>query len=97
MIVIKDLEFDWDLGNIEKIQERFTIEEVEAFFDQNLLVLEDSTHSDREKRFIATGIGPGNKAMFVCFTLRLDKIRVISVRFMKVKEAMKYEKFKKSF
>jgi uncharacterized DUF497 family protein len=97
MIIIKDLEFDWDLGNIEKIQERFTIGEVEAFFDQDLLVVEDFRHSDSEKRFIATGIGPRNKAMFVCFTLRLDRIRVISARFMKVKEAIKYEKFKKSF
>ena len=32
MIIMKNLEFDWDEGNIEKILRRFTIIEVEDFF-----------------------------------------------------------------
>jgi uncharacterized DUF497 family protein len=97
MIVLKDLEFDWDEGNLNKIQERFLIVEVEAFFDQTLFVIEDSSHSRYERRFIATGYGPNERAMFVCFTLRSNKIRVISARYMRAKEAERYEKFKKKF
>ena len=89
--------FEWDQGNVAKIKQRFTLEEVEEFFSQEILVLEDKIHSSDEQRFIATGLGPKNKPMFVCFTLRSDKMRVISARFMKVNEARKYEEFKKKY
>jgi uncharacterized DUF497 family protein len=97
MIIMKNLEFDWDEGNIEKILRRFTIIEVEDFFGQTLHVIEDVVHSKIERRLIATGAGPNKRPMFVCFMLRSNKIRVISARFMKAKEAEKYEKFKKDF
>jgi uncharacterized DUF497 family protein len=89
--------FDWDQGNVTKIKQRFNLEEVEEFFSQELFVIEDKIHSSDEQRFIATGLGPKNKPMFVCFTLRAEKIRVISARFMKANEARRYEKFKKKY
>ena len=61
--------FDWDQGNVAKIKQRFNLEEVEEFFSQEILVIEDKIHSSDEKRFIATGLGPKNKPMFVCFTM----------------------------
>lgn len=87
--------FEWDNGNISKILARFDLHEVEKFFFQELLVIEDDLHSGKEKRFIAVGDGPNKKPMFVCFTIRDRNIRVISARFMRGKEAKKYEKFKK--
>jgi uncharacterized DUF497 family protein len=87
--------FDWDQGNIEKIMQRFSLEEVEEFFSQEIFVVEDKNHSSDEPRFIATGLGPRNKSMFVCFTLRSEKIRVVSARYMKANEAKRYEEFKK--
>lgn len=88
--------FEWDDSNTAKILQRFKLHEVEEFFWQEVLVIEDEFHSLVEKRFIAVGIGPLNKPMFVCFTLRNGNIRVISARFMRAKELKKYEKFKKS-
>ena len=88
--------FEWDNGNISKILARFDLHEVEKFFLQELLVIEDDLHSEKEKRFIAVGNGPEKKPMFVCFTVRAGKIRVISARLMREKEAKKYEKFKKN-
>lgn len=97
MIVIGFKEFDWDDGNISKIRSRFEILEVEEFFNQDLYIISDKGHSIKEERFIATGEGPEQKPMFVCFTIRGNKIRVISARFMRLKEAKKYEEFKKKF
>jgi uncharacterized DUF497 family protein len=89
--------FEWDKGNINKILKRFPIEEIETFFQQELMVISDPDHSQIEDRFIAVGISKASKPMFVCFTIRNAKIRVISARFMRPKEAAKYEKFKEAF
>ena len=90
-------EFEWDEGNLPKIQKRFKVSEVEKFFDQSLFMIEDKEHSMTENRFIAIGYGPLNKPMFVCFTFRQNKIRVISARYMRAKEVAAYEKQKKEY
>ena len=92
----KDFEFDWDEGNTHKIQARFTLEEIEAFFSQELLYAEDSRHSRQEPRELAIGKSTNGKDMYVCFTIRGNKIRVISARYMRIKEVNKYEAFKKN-
>ncbi|MGE3608463.1 MAG: BrnT family toxin [Bacteriovoracaceae bacterium] len=87
--------FEWDEGNRSKIIKRFPLEEVEEFFYQELLVLQDHNHSHNELRFFAVGLHQNSRPMWVCFTLRKNKIRVISARYMHKKELMAYEKFKK--
>lgn len=94
-MVFDDLEFDWDEGNIHKVQLRFQLTEVESFFNQDLYLTPDTLHSASEARMIAIGLGPGGKNMMVCFTIRNAKLRVISARYMKFKEVSKYEKAKK--
>lgn len=93
--------FEWDAGNITKIQKRIPIDEVELFFNQALNVLEDKKNSKTERRHIAVGYSDNKRPMFVCFTIRgtteLPKIRVISCRYMHKKEMRNYESFKKSF
>ena len=96
MIKLEFEDFDWDAANKLKILKRFEIQIVEEFFKQELFIISDKQHSQIEERFISVGEGPRNKPMFVCFTIRNGKIRVIFARFMKAKEAMKYEEFKKS-
>ncbi len=91
----EDMEFDWDSGNSPKILERFSIDEVEHFFTQVVIEIPDVHHSQNEERIIAIGNGPGGKLMYVCFTIRANRVRVISARFMRMKEAQKYENFKK--
>ena len=89
------MEFDWDAGNAPKILRRFNLEDIETFFRQELIVFKDEAHSMTEDRLISVGRGPGNKPMFVCYTIRGFKIRVISARYMRNKEVLRYEKFKK--
>lgn len=93
--------FDWDSGNITKAQAHgLSLGEIEDFFSQELLVLEDKAHSKREKRKIAAGNSKKGRSMFVAFTMRqkdkLNLIRPISARFMHHKETENYEKLKKS-
>ncbi len=92
----KEFEFEWDNENSHKIKQRFSLEDVEAVFNQELLEFPDSSHSHCEDRIIGIGKGPGGKAMYICFTIRNNKIRVISARFMREKEVEKDETFKKN-
>ncbi|MBY0515401.1 MAG: BrnT family toxin [Bacteriovoracaceae bacterium] len=89
------MEFDWDEGNLKKLTTRFSITELEDFFQQDLSVFPDYVHSKIEPRLIAVGLGPKHRFMFVCYTVRRDKIRLISARYMRKKEYLRYEKFKK--
>jgi uncharacterized DUF497 family protein len=76
--------FDWDNGNVYK-----TIEEV--FFNEPLLIVEDYLHSYDECRCIAFGRDNKNSKIMVVFTVRDNRIRVISAREMTKKEKNFYE------
>ncbi len=89
--------FEWDDGNISKCQKHgLSINEIEAFLKQdNNIIVADFKHSDsNEQRLIAAGIIE-NKRVFVGFTLRSREngifIRPISARYMREKEAIRYE------
>jgi uncharacterized DUF497 family protein len=88
--------FDWDEGNIRK-NEKHSVSTAQAeqlFFNQPLLILEDSKHSNQEPRFHALGKSDDNRQLHITFTLRQagEKIRVISARDMHKKERAIYEK-----
>jgi len=59
-----------------------------------LLVTYDEKHSESEKRFYALGKTFKGKLLFVVFTTRKDRIRVISARPMNKKERKIYEQEK---
>lgn len=86
--------FEWDKGNIEKSYKKHSIlpnEAEEIFLDENILILEDAEHSKREKRFEAIGKIIEGKILFLAFTVRKDRIRIISARSANQKERRKYE------
>jgi uncharacterized DUF497 family protein len=90
--------FDWDDGNRYKNEKKHglkwqLIEEV--FFNEPLLLLEDVKHSKDECRCFALGYTDDQAYLFVVFTKRDHKIRVISARMMNKKERSAYERFKK--
>lgn len=62
----------------------------EIFFDQPLIVADDEKHSGDEKRFYALGKTDRGKRLFIVFTLRDNKIRIISARGMSKKERSIY-------
>jgi uncharacterized DUF497 family protein len=88
--------FDWDEGNIRK-NEKHSVSMAQAeqlFFNQPLLIPEDSKHSNQEPRFHALGKSDDNRQLHITLTLRQagEKIRVISARDMHKKERATYEK-----
>ncbi len=90
----KIVRFEWDKGNIDKIyaKHRITIREAEeSFLDENLLLIEDIKHSQKEERFIVIGKTFKEKVLFVAFTQRNNKIRIISARMANIKERRQYE------
>ncbi len=88
--------FEWDEGNARK-NEKHNVSMAEAeqvFFNEPLLVLEDSKHSKKEPRFHALGKSDEKRQLHITFTLRQagEKIRIISARDMHKKERAIYEK-----
>ena len=91
--------FNWDEGNARKSVEKHDVSQSEAeqiFFNQPLLLLEDSKHSQKESRYHALGITDDKRFLHITFTLRESGtlIRVISARDMNRKERKVYEQSK---
>ncbi len=88
------IEFDWDKGNTDKNSKHgvrdWECEEV--FFDQRKVFLKDSIHSANEARQILLGKTKQARLLFLVFTIRKGKIRIISVRDINKKEVHLYEK-----
>jgi hypothetical protein len=90
--------FDWDKGNIDKNWLRHKVSSVEieeVFFNEPLLISFDKTHSQNESRFATLGITNEIRKLFIVFTIRKNKIRIISARDMSRKERKVYENYKK--
>ncbi len=87
--------FDWDKGNKDKnwLKHRVSNSECEQiFFNRPLIVHFDERHSDKEDRFYALGHTDIGRMLFIVFTIRGTKIRVISARDMNRKERKIYRK-----
>lgn len=95
MIDLSKIEkFDWDDGNQFKnwiSHQVSTTECEEVFFNLPLLLANDTQHSQIEKRYYALGQTNIGRQLFIAFTVRTNKIRVISARDMSRKERQKYE------
>jgi uncharacterized DUF497 family protein len=87
--------FQWDLGNSRKNLKRHQVtdnEAEEAFFNQPIVVVDDTRHSVNERRFVLHGVTNEGRGLTVIFTARGSLIRVISARDMSRKERRAYEK-----
>jgi uncharacterized DUF497 family protein len=92
---LKLAEFEWDEGNIDKNWRKHEVtnkESEQVFFNQPLLINIDKKHSTLEQRFHALGQTEKGRKLFVAFTLRKEKIRVISARDQNKIERREYEK-----
>lgn len=95
----QELEFEWDEGNSDKSRRKHgvTPEEAESVFtDENSIILPDERHSIIEERFAIFGKSDLNRYLYVIFTVRRKKIRIISARRMYREEVGKYAKIKKN-
>ncbi len=97
-ILPQPLSFDWDKGNIDKNLKKHKLsnKEIEQVFinDKEKFTFEDQKHSVTEKRHGIFGKTDNGKLLSVVFTLRKDKVRVITARSMSKKERRSYEKIK---
>ena len=85
--------FEWDEWNRDKnwILHKVRRGELEeAFFNQPLVASDDAEHSVDEERYYLLGQTNRQRLLFVVFTLRQDKIRIISGRDMTKREREVY-------
>ena len=87
-------EFEWDAWNVKKNEHKHhvTIIECEQIFADPLKrIMFDKLHSSKkETRFILLGSTEVGRVLFVAFTLRNNRIRVISARDLNRKERYLY-------
>jgi uncharacterized protein len=89
------IDFEWDSGNSMK-NEKHAVRDEEAeevFFNEPLLLVEDSVHSGSEPRWHALGRTNQNRLLKVAFTMWAERtrVRIISARPMHRKERKAYE------
>lgn len=88
------MEFEWDTGNTDKNLKHgvSNAEAEEVFFDSDSITYFDQTHSIHEQRFFIVGKTKVGRKLYVTYTVRNKKIRVISARDLNKKEYQLYEK-----
>ena|SRR4030067_3672884 len=90
------LSFDWDKVNIDKNWKRHKVfyrEAEEAFLNNKLRTFPDPKHSSKkEKRYVAFGETEKARKLTIIFTLRNNKIRIVSARDQSRKERKAYVK-----
>jgi len=85
--------FEWNKGNFNKnwIKHKVTNKECEeVFFDRKRKYYKDKLHSDKEQRYILLGLTKKHRLLFISFTKRGSKVRVVSARPMDKKEQRFY-------
>jgi uncharacterized protein len=86
------LRFEWDEGNQEKnlLKHRVNATECEeVFFDPHKRFVKETIRlagERRERRYIMIGRTSEKRALYIVFTMRKGKVRVISARDMNQKE-----------
>ncbi len=94
-ILPKVVEFDWDQSNLDKnlVKHNVTNKEAEEIFDNKPnFLFEDDKHSIVEKRYMIWGITNEGRKLTEFFTIRNNRVRIISARDMHKKERREYEK-----
>lgn len=93
-ILPEPIEFEWDKGNIDKNLITHGVSNKDAeevFINEPGFIFEDAKHSAVEKRYMIWGITEVGRKLSVIFTMRGNKVRVISARDMHIKERRAYE------
>lgn len=86
--------FEWDEHNKNKIlkKHRIIISEIEQAFFNKRMYWYDDLHSLTEQRYNLLGISDLKKNLHITFTIRNNKIRVISARKADKKERITHGK-----
>lgn len=94
MKIPEPVAFEWDKGNTDKNLHKHNVsnrETEEIFSNEALKIFEDNKHSRQEQRFVAYGATDLKRKLTIVFTVRKQKIRVISARDQNRKERIIHE------
>jgi len=97
-MITNPLEFQWDQGNHQKnfVKHKVSVEECEStFLDELKIGFDDFKHSFAEPRLIIIGSTSQKRLLTIAYTIRKQKIRVISARDASTKERRIYEEINK--
>lgn len=92
-ILNSPFKFEWDKHNIEHIR-KHKVEPGECeqvFFNVPLIVKPDIIHSRTEERYFALGKTNMDRILVIVFTIRQERIRIITARDANKKEGINYE------
>jgi len=87
--------FEWDEENAVKNWESHEVSQAECeetFFNRPLIVRRDRRHAQQEPRYYALGRTDARRPLFIAFTIRGEKVRVISARDMTPSEHQRYSR-----
>ena len=88
--------FEWDEANRRKSEQKHGVAAAEA--DEALLndplCRVDERHSGDEQRYVSLGETNDGRLLFLSFTIRRNRVRIISARPMSRRERMAYEEAK---
>ncbi|MFN6188896.1 MAG: BrnT family toxin [Microcystis sp.] len=90
-----ELAFEWDKqkAKINQRKHNISFEEASTVFDDPLAVnFDDPDHSTGENRYLIIGLSDQSKFLFVSYTDRDHKIRLISARLVTPTERRYYER-----
>ena len=85
--------FDWDEGNINKNWDKHRVHHLECeeiFFNEPIVTKVEKRGVSQEERVSALGVTNEGRFLFVVFTIRRGRIRVVSARDMNKKERKIY-------
>ncbi len=91
--------FDWDEGNLLKNWERHQVAHVECeqvFFNLPLM-MQPAAKQPEEERYLVLGQTNKKRRLFIVFTMREERVRVISARDMSRKERKLYAEITADF
>lgn len=93
--ILKEISgFEWDNGNKNKNLTKHQVSQnecEEAFFDPNREAQKDLLHSADEERYILLGHTKYKRLLYIVFTIRKEKVRIISARDINKRERKLYE------
>jgi uncharacterized DUF497 family protein len=98
-IISRCIGFDWDDGNLLKNWEKHCVSASECeqvFFNHPVVTSPDVLHSNYEARSYIIGKSDSGKHLFIVFTVRNNRIRIISARDMNRKERDAYKYHEKN-
>ncbi len=90
--------FEWDRHNSNKVKAKHDVTPVECeqvFFNVPVIAGNDEKHSETENRFYVLGRTDSGRLLFFVFTVRKDRLRIISARDMHKKERRVYQAHEK--